>query len=64
MKGSTVTDEGQAEPIEEPNGEEPVPQDGSPSPSKWRKRLGLAGVASVGGVVAWLFGRRNKPPAD
>lgn len=55
-----MTDEEHAEPGED--SEDPVPQDGLPSPSKWRKRLGLAGVASVGGVVAWLFGRRDKPP--
>lgn len=42
---------------------EPTPDDGSPTPSKWRKRLGVAGVASLGGAVAWLFGRRNKPEA-
>ena len=59
-----MTDEEQAEPIEEETDNDPVPQDGLPSPSKWRKRLGLAGVASVGGVVAWLFGRRDTPPAD
>lgn len=43
--------------------EEPTPDDTPPSPSKWRKRLGLAGLASLGGAVAWLFGRRNKPEA-
>ncbi|MEX2424458.1 MAG: hypothetical protein WD990_10810 [Acidimicrobiia bacterium] len=59
-----MTDEEQAEPVEEESGPDPLPQDGLPSPSKWRKRLGLAGVASVGSVVAWLFGRRDKPPTD
>lgn len=60
-----MTDEEQAEPVDdEQTDTDPVPEDGLPSPSKWRKRLGLAGVASVGGVVAWLFGRRDKPPAD
>lgn len=43
--------------------EEPMPDDTVPSPSKWRKRLRLAGLASLGGAVAWLFGRRNKPEA-
>lgn len=43
--------------------EEPTPNDDAPSPSKWRKRLGMAGLASLGGAVAWLFGRRNKPDA-
>lgn len=43
--------------------EEPTPDDAAPSPSKWRKRLGLAGLASLGGAVAWLSGRRNKPEA-
>jgi hypothetical protein len=37
------------------------PADGLPSRSKWRKRMGLAGLASLGGAVAWLFGRRDKP---
>ena len=58
-----MTDEEQAEEVEEEQTDaDPVPEDGLPSPSKWRKRMGLAGVASVGGVVAWLFGRRDKPP--
>ncbi|MFP5332280.1 MAG: hypothetical protein ACLGHX_07985 [Acidimicrobiia bacterium] len=43
--------------------EDPTPADQAPSPSKWRKRLGLAGLASLGGAVAWLFGRRKKPEA-
>lgn len=43
--------------------DEPTPDDAPPTPSKWRKRLGVAGVASLGGAVAWLFGRRNKPKA-
>ncbi|MEX0757905.1 MAG: hypothetical protein WD532_02550 [Acidimicrobiia bacterium] len=47
---------------EESPGDEQAP-DGLPSPSKWRKRLGLAGLASVGGALAWLFGRRDKPEA-
>ena len=42
---------------------EPLPADGLPTSSKWRKRMGLAGLASLGGAVAWLFGRRNKPEA-
>lgn len=46
---------------EEATGDEPIPEDDVPSPSKWRKRLGLAGLASLGGAVAWLFGRRDKP---
>jgi hypothetical protein len=61
-KASTMVDEEHSESTDENAGEDPVPQDGLPSPSKWRKRMGLAGVASVGGVVAWLFGRRDKPP--
>lgn len=44
-------------------GDSPTPADGVPRPSKWRKRLGLAGLASLGGAVAWLFGRRDKPEA-
>lgn len=43
--------------------DDPVLADAAPSPSKWRKRLGLAGLASLGGAVAWLFGRRDKPEA-
>lgn len=43
--------------------EESTVDDAPPAPSKWRKRLGVAGVASLGGAVAWLFGRRNKPEA-
>ncbi len=39
----------------------PSPTDGLPTPSKWRKRLGLAGLASLGGFVAWIFGRRDRP---
>lgn len=48
---------------EETTSDEPIPADEVPSPSKWRKRLGLAGLASLGGAVAWLFGRRDKPDA-
>lgn len=48
---------------EETQADEPTAPDGLPAPSKWRKRLGLAGLASVGGAVAWLFGRRDKPDA-
>lgn len=43
--------------------EEPHRDDSVAPPSKWRKRLGVAGLASLGGAVAWLFGRRNKPEA-
>jgi hypothetical protein len=49
--------------MEENNTQDPKPNDGLPTPSKWRKRLGLAGLASLGGFVAWIFGRRDKPSA-
>jgi hypothetical protein len=42
--------------------EDPTPADGVPTPSMWRKRLGLAGLASLGGFVAWIFGRRDRSP--
>ena len=49
---------------DQPTEEEPLPQDGLPRPSKWRKRMGLAGLASLGGMVAWIFGRRDKSTPD
>lgn len=42
----------------------PTPSDGLPRPAKWKKRMGLAGLASLGGFVAWIFGRRDKPTGD
>ncbi|MDX1448238.1 MAG: hypothetical protein R3246_04160 [Acidimicrobiia bacterium] len=48
---------------QEPQEETPIADDAPPKPSKWRKRMGMAGLASLGGAVAWLFGRRNKPEA-
>lgn len=47
---------------EQHDSDDPAPPDGLPAPSKWRTRMGMAGVASLGGVVAWIFGRRDKPP--
>lgn len=44
--------------------EEALPQDGLPRQSKWRKRMGVAGLASLGGMVAWIFGRRDKSTPD
>jgi hypothetical protein len=49
---------------EQPTNEDPIVADGLPEPSKWRRRLGLAGLASLGGAIAWIFGRRHKNPTE
>jgi len=49
---------------EQQTNDDPTPAEELPAPSKWRKRLGLAGLASLGGAVAWIFGRRDKNPAE